>query len=170
MLIRYFKGEPNTHVVRFRGGAPTQDGPGLAFWYLPHNTSIAVVPTAAQNAHFIFNEATRDFQSIAIQGNLAYRLTAPLEAARSLDFTIDLKTQAYRGKDPEKLAQRLIDIIQANTRAHVIALSLEEALTRVRDLAANVLANVRQESVLASFGVAVEGLHFTSVATTPEMK
>jgi SPFH domain/Band 7 family protein len=170
MLIKYFKGEPNAHILRYRGGAVVQDGPGLAFFYMAYNTSIAVVPTATQAAHFIFNEATRDFQSIAIQGNLAYRLATPLDAARSLDFTIDLKTKGYRSKDPEKLAQRLIDIIQANTRADVIGLSLEEALIRVRDLAANVLVNVRQEPVLATFGVVVEGLHFTSVAATPEMK
>ncbi len=170
MIIRYFKGEPNTHVIRYRGGATVRNGPGLAFWYLPHNTSIAVVPTATQNAHFIFNEATRDFQAIAIQGNLAYRLTAPLDAARSLDYTVDLKTHGYKSKDPEKLAQRLIDLIQANARAHVIGLSLEEALTRVRDLATRVLANVRDEPVLGVLGVAVEGLHFTSVTATPEMK
>jgi hypothetical protein len=170
MVIRYFKGEPNTDVIRYRGGRVAQHGPGLAFWYLPFDTSIAVVPTVTQNAHFIFNEATRDFQSIAIQGNLAFRITAPLEAARSLDFTINPRTRGYASKDPEKLAQRLIDVIQANTRAHVIALALEEALTRVRDLAANVLENVRQEAVLNLLGVAVEGLHFTSVAATPEMK
>jgi hypothetical protein len=170
MVIRYFKGEPNTDVIRYRGGRVAQHGPGLAFWYLPFNTSIAVVPTVTQNAHFIFNEATRDFQSIAIQGNLAFRITVPLDAAGSLDFTINPRTRGYASKDPEKLAQRLIDAIQANTRAHVIALALEEALTRVRDLAANVLENLRQEPVLGLLGVAVEGLHFTSVAATPEMK
>jgi hypothetical protein len=170
MVIKYFKGEPNTDVIRYRGGRVAQHGPGLAFWYLPFDTSIAVVPTVTQNAHFIFNEATRDFQSVAIQGNLAFRIAAPLEAARSLDFTINPRTRGYASKDPEKLAQRLIDVIQANTRAHVIALALEEALTRVRDLAANVLENVRQEAVLNLLGVAVEGLHFSSVAATPEMK
>jgi hypothetical protein len=170
MIIRYFKGEPNTDVIRYRGGGVAQHGPGLAFWYWPFNTSIALVPTVTQNAHFIFNEATKDFQAIAIQGNLAFRVTAPLEAARSLDFTINPKTGAYASKDPEKLAQRLIDVIQANTRAHVIALALEEALTKVRDLAANVMENVRQEPVLTALGVAIEGLHFTSVAATPEMK
>src|SRR5215813_5313018 len=116
MIIKYFKGEPNTDVIRYRGGRVAQHGPGLAFWYLPFDTSIAVVATVTQ------------------------------------------------------LAQRLIDAIQANTRAHVIALALEEALTRVRDLAANVLENVRQEAVLNLLGVAIEGLHFTSVAATPEMK
>jgi hypothetical protein len=166
----YFKGEPNTDVIRYRDGQVVQHGPGLAFWYWSFNTSIAVVPTVTQNAHFIFNEATRDFQSIAIQGNLAFRITAPLDAAGSLDFTINPRTRGYASKDPEKLAQRLIDAIQANTRAHVIGLALEEALTRVRDLATNVLENVRQEPVLGLLGVAIEGLHFTSVAATPEMK
>jgi hypothetical protein len=169
-MPRYFKGEPNTEVLRYRRGTLIAHGPGLAFWYWTHDTSIAVVPTATQNVHFIFNEVTRDFQAVAIQGNLAYRLDAPLAAARSVDFSINLQTHAYRSKDPEKLAQRLIDIIQANTRAHVIALSLEEALTKVRDLASRVLADVVGDPVLGSLGAVIEGLHFTSIAATPEMK
>ena len=169
-MIKYFKGEPNQHVVRYRRGAVAKDGAGLAFWYLPHNTSIAMVPTVTQDAQFIFNETTKDFQAVAIQGAIAYRLNAPLEAAKSLDYTIDLRTRAYRTKDPDKLALRLVNLVQAATRAHVLEMALEDALTKVKDLAARVLLKVNEERMLKTFGVVIEGLHFTSVAATPEMK
>ena len=168
--MRYFKGEPNVHVIRYRNGRVRANGPGLAFWYFQYNTSIALVPTNTQDAQFIFNETTKDFQSIAIQGNLTYRLTAPLEAAKTLDYTVDLKTAHYRTKDPEKLAHRLINLVQALTRAHVIEMALEAALTNVKDLASTILARVNNEAQLHSFGVLIEGLHFTSVTATPEMK
>lgn len=170
MTIKYFKGEPNVHVIRYRRGEVVADGPGSAFWYMPYNTSIALVPIVTQDAQFIFNETTKDFQAVAIQGSLAYRLTAPIEAAKSLDFTIDLRTRGYKSKDPEKLTHRLINVVQAATRAHVLDLPLEQALTKVKDLAAKVLVKVNEEPMLKSFGVVIEGLHFTSVATTPEMK
>jgi hypothetical protein len=169
-MFRYFKGEPNLHVVRYRRGQILRDGPGLAFWYLPHNTSIAAVPIATQDALFIFNESTRDFQAVAIQGAVAYKLKAPVEAAKSLDYTIDLKSRHYKTKDPEKLPQRVINAVQAATRGHVLELSLEDALTKVRDLAAHVLSRVQQDPLLRSLGVVVEGLHFTAVSATPEMK
>ena len=169
-MFRYFKGEPNLHVVRYRRGEILRDGPGLAFWYLPHNTSIAAVPIATQDALFIFNETTRDFQAVAIQGAVAYRLKSPVDAAKSLDYTIDLKSRQYKTKDPEKLPQRLINVVQAATRGHVLEMSLEDALTKVRDLAAHVLSRVQQDPLLRSLGVVVEGLHFTTVSATPEMK
>ena len=83
-ILKYYKGEPNVDVIRYRRGQVVDHGPGLAFWYLPYNTSIALVPIVAQDAHFIFNETTVDFQAISIQGQLTYRLTAPLEAAKFL--------------------------------------------------------------------------------------
>ena len=168
--MRYFKGEPNMHVIRYRGGRVRADGPGLAFWYFKYNTSIALVPVNTQDAQFIFNETTQDFQAIAIQGNLAYRFSAPVEAAAALDFTIDLKTGHYRTKDPDKLIRRLVNIVQAHTRAHVIELALEAALTNVKDLASRILAKVNDEPQLAALGVVIEALHFTSIAATPEMK
>lgn len=157
-------------MIRYRRGQVVDHGPGLAFWYLPYNTSIALVPIVAQDAPFIFNETTVDFQAISIQGQLTYRLTAPLEAAKFLDFTIDLVSGKYKAKDPEKLMQRLINTVQAYTRSQVIDLSLEQALTKVKDLSAQVLGKVNSEPALVSLGVVVDGLHFTAVQATPEMR
>ena len=158
------------HVIRYRRGQVVAHGPGRAFWYLPYNTSIAAVPIVTQDAAFIFNEATQDFQAVAIQGSLNYRITNPVEAARVLDFTVDPATGRYKSKDPDKLAQRLIHTVQAHTRAHVIGLSLQDALTKVKDLAGQVLAKVNSEPGLKILGVEVDGLHFTAVTATPEMR
>jgi hypothetical protein len=166
----YFKGEPSVHVIRYRRGGVIAQGPGLAFWYLRYNTSIAMVPIVAQDAPFIFNEATRDFQVVAIQGSLLYRITSPLEAARAVNYAIDPRTGRYRSDDPAKLGQRLVNIVQGHTRSQVIDLPLEQAMTKVKDLAADVLARIQGEPLLASLGVAVEGLHFASVSATPEMR
>lgn len=157
-------------MIRYRRGQVAESGPGLAFWFLPYNTAIATVPVVTQDAPFIFNEATRDYQAVAIQGSVLYRLTEPLEAAKVIDFTVDLATGKYKSEDPAKLAQRLINLVQAQARSHINALSLEEALTKVRHLAEGVLAEVNGEPGLAAMGVRVEGLHFTAVTATPEMR
>ncbi len=170
MLIRYYKGEPNSYVIRYRGGKIVQHGTGLTFWYPPFNTSIATVPTVSQDAAFIFNETTANYQLISIQGQLTYRLADPLEVSQFLDFTIDPRLGHYRSEDPEKLSQRVINAVQANTRSGVNALSLEQALIKVKELAQNVLTRVQQEPDLQALGVIVENLHFTAVNATPEMR
>jgi len=170
MIMHYYKGEPNTYVIRYRSGRVVNHGLGLDFWYLPFNTSIAAVPVVSQDSAFIFNEATANFQEVAIQGQLSYRLESPLEAAKLLDFTIEPRSGRYRSKDPDKLAQRVINAVQGHTRKGVNALSLETALTQVKELASEVLEALRSESNLRSLGVIVESLHFTAVTPTPEMQ
>ena len=170
MIINYFKGEPNNFVIRYRNGKIKKSGEGLTFWYLKHNTSIAVVPTVSQDAPFIFNENTKDYQEISIQGTLSYRLSNPLEAAKLLDFTVDPKTRRYTSKDLDKLIQRVVNAVQANTRNGVNSLSLEDALIKVKELSSVVLDQVQKEDDLQSAGIIVESLHFNAVKATPEMQ
>ena len=106
MIINYFKGEPNSYVIRYKNGQIQYSGKGLDFWYMPFNTSIATINVVSQDAPFIFNESTINFQEVAIQGQIAYRLEEPLEAAQYLDFSIDPKQGQYKSNDPDKLSQR----------------------------------------------------------------
>ncbi|MDH5178300.1 MAG: SPFH domain-containing protein [Gammaproteobacteria bacterium] len=169
-MYRYFKGEPNAFVIRYKNGKLKRHGPGLTFWYWPHNTSIASLPLVTQDAPFIFKETTANYQEVSIQGQLRYRFIEPLEAAGLMDFTIDPKTGRYRSKDPEKLVQRVINAVQANTRSGVNKLSLDEALIKVKELSSTVLQQVQSEDALRTLGVVVESLHFTTVKATPEMQ
>lgn len=170
MLPRYFKGEPNTHVIRYKNGKLSRHGEGLTFWYWTHNTSIAIVPIVTQDAPFIFHESTRDYQEVSIQGSLSYRLENPLEASKLFDFTVNAKTRQYASKDMEKLVQRVVNTVQANTRNGVNAFSLEDALIQVKELSAVVLERVRNDDSLRSAGIIVESLHFNAVKATPEMQ
>ncbi|MGB5398318.1 MAG: SPFH domain-containing protein [Gammaproteobacteria bacterium] len=170
MILNYFKGEPNTYVIRYKNGHVTRHGEGLDFWYLPFNTSIALVNIVSQDALFIFNESTANFQEVAIQGQITYRLEAPLEAAKYLDYSVDLKTGQYRKKDPDKLGQRVINAVQAFTRTGMNALTLEQALTQNKQLANQVLQDIRNEPGLQKLGVVVESLYFTAVTPSPEMQ
>lgn len=170
MLMRYFKGDPSSYILRYRNGRLIDHGPGLTFFYLPFNTTIAAIPAASQDAPFIFHEVTGDFQEIAIQGQLSYRLVKPVELSEMLDFSIEPRNGAWRSRDPEKLVQRVVNAVQFNTRSGISAMPMEEALRSVKDLADSVLASVRKAPGLAEMGVAVESLHFSSVKATPEMQ
>lgn len=169
MVMRYYKGDPSTYLIGYKAGKVKHLGPGRSTWYLPYNTTLAAVPVLSQVAPFIFKEATGNFQEVSIQGQLTYRLTDPVKAAKFLDFTIDSKGD-YRSKDLEKLTQRIVNTVQTFTRSGVNVLDLENALIKVKDLSGSVLGKVRAETDLQELGVYVENLHFTSVSATPEMR
>ena len=170
MMIRYFKGEPNNYVIRYKNGHLVNHGEGLDFWYLPFNTSIAVVDTVSQDSQFIFNESTANYQEVAIQGHLTYRFESPLDAAKYLDFSIDPATGKYRKKASEKLSQRVINAVQAHTRKEINTFSLDQALTSAKEISNQVLEAVGDESSLKRLGVVVESLYFTAITPTPEMQ
>lgn len=170
MLFKYYKGEPNTYTICFRDGKVMKHGAGVNFWYSPLMTTISAVPVASQESHFVFKETTADFQEVAIQGSLTYRLDAPLEVASRLDYTIDPANQRYKSEDPAKLAQRVINVVQGHTRTLISQLPLEKALSSVGGAAKEVLVQVAAAQDLSALGVVIEGLHFISIKASPEMQ
>lgn len=169
-MFKYYKGVPNTYTICFKDGKVRKHGAGVNFWYSPITTTISAVPVASQESHFVFTETTADFQEIAIQGALTYRLDAPLDVASRLDYTVEPSKMRYKSEDPSKLVQRVINVVQGHTRTRVIELPLERALTEVGGVAKDVLAQVSTSPDLSSLGVVIEGLHFTSIKATPEMQ
>jgi len=169
-MINYYKGEPNTYVLCHRNGRLLNHGAGISFFYLPATTSIAEIPTASQESAFIFNETTANFQEVSIQGSLTYRLDDPVEIARRLDFTINPRTDSYHSEDPQRLVQRLINVVQAHTRSEVAERTLERALSEVRDLSSLVFERAARAEELSRIGVVLEGLHFSAVKATPDLQ
>jgi regulator of protease activity HflC (stomatin/prohibitin superfamily) len=170
MFLKYFKGEPNVHVIQFSNGRIVRHGDGINFWFSPINTSIAAVPTVSRETPFVFSEHTNDHQTVALQGALTYRIVDPLIVASRLNFTIDPDSGRYRSEDPDKLSQRVVNAVQSHTRSLISRLSLEEALRQVRSLSAAVFEAIEAEPPLAGLGIEVESLHFTAVQATAEMQ
>ena len=170
MMFKYFKGEPNTYTICFRNGKVRQHGAGINFWYSPLTTTISAIPVASQESHFVFKETTADFQEVAIQGALTYRLEEPLEVASRLDYTVEPSGKRYTSDDTGKLVERVVNVVQGHTRALVSRLPLEKALTAVGSVANEVLTQLSAAQDLSSLGVVIEGLHFVSIKATPEMQ
>ena len=140
--IAFFKGQPTDYIIKYVGGRVTKEGLGRAFYYLTRNTQIVVVPTSTQDANFVFNELTNNFQSVMLQGQFTYRIVAPAQAAAQLNFAYDPRRQAYAAKDPESLPGRIANIIQMETRRELAPLTLEEALRRSQEIAGATLARI----------------------------
>jgi hypothetical protein len=168
-LLDYFKAQPTEYILAYANGRIFRQGEGRAFWYWSPSTSIALLPIATTDALFVFNEASGNFQAITLQGQITYRITEPEILASQLNFTINPRTRKYQSNDPEKLNQRIINIIQRYTRREVQQLSLENALRSSARLAETVFANIQQEPALRAMGIECISLFFTSIKTTPEM-
>ncbi|MBA2679506.1 MAG: SPFH domain-containing protein [Ktedonobacteraceae bacterium] len=168
-LIGYFKSEPTEYILAYANGSVFRQGAGRAFWYWGPSTSIALVPLSSIDAPFVFNESTGNFQTIVVQGQITYQIIDAEMLARLMNFTIDPKTRRYRSNDPDKLNQRIINIVQMQTRNELQRFTLEDALRSSEQLARTVLARINNEASLAAMGVEVLSIFFTALRATPEM-
>ncbi len=168
-LIGYFKSDPTDFILVYSGGRARRAGAGLAGYYWVPTDSLMRIPTSTQDLPFILNEATGNFQAVTVQGQLTYRIAAPRKMAESLNFTIDPGTGAYLSTDPEKLAARIVNAVQAHLRPQLSQLALDEALRRSAEIATAVLAAVTADPTLAAMGVECLNLFITAIKPTPEM-
>jgi len=167
--IGFFKGQSTDHVIQYVAGKVRKEGPGLAFYYLQHHTNIVTIPTSSTDANFAFNEVTNNFQAVTIQGQCTYRIHKPGEVARLLNFAIDPKKRAYLSNDPERLQQRIINVIQMETRGEIQKRSLEETLRESQAIAGKVLQRIREATLLEPMGVELLSVYFVSAKPTPEV-
>lgn len=167
--IAYFKAEPTDYILAYTNGRLIQEGPGRAFWYWRPSTSIVLVPIATTDALFVLNETTSNYQAITVQGQITYRIVAPKTIAELLNFTIDPRTRAYLSDDPDKLQQRIINVVQAHTRNELRQIALEDALRSADRLAQAVQARLQDDPALVQLGVSGVNLFFTAIKATPEM-
>src|SRR5919106_6740883 len=115
MMISFIKFPPTTYVLQYKHGTVKRAGAGLSFFYYAPTSTIVAIPMASADVPFVFQEATADFQSVTIQGQLTYRVADPRRLASLLDFSVD-NHGAYYSEDPRKLPERLIHTLQSLTR------------------------------------------------------
>ena len=167
--VGYFKGQPTEYVLKYSGGTVSAEGPGLAFFYLKYKTQVVAVPTSSSDANFVFNETTNNFQAVTIQGQFTYRITDPKKVSGLLNFGIDPVRRTYLSNDPDKLVQRISNVIQIETRTEIQQRTLEETLKDAQGIAARVLQRLRQAPLLADLGVELLSVYFLSTRPTPEV-
>ncbi len=167
--IGYFKAQPSEYIIKYGSGRISREGQGLAFFYLRHNTQVVAVPTSSMDANLVFNEVTKSFQAVTIQGQFTYRIHDPKRATGLLNFTMDPVTHQYVSNDPDKLAQRITNVIQMETRTELQRRSLEEVLSQYETIAASVQGRIKDSSLLDPMGVELLSVYFVAAKPTPEV-
>jgi hypothetical protein len=167
--IGYIKVDPTTFVLHYANGQIVREGAGLSFYYLEPSSSIVAVPIGSHDVPFIFNESTTDFQTVTVQGQLTYRVTDPKKVAGLLNYTLSADRRTYVSEDPEKLPQRIVNLVQVLTRSQVGRMTLREALIGSEGIVQSVLQAAQSSETLEALGVELMALSILAVRPTPEM-
>ncbi len=166
--LRFIKIPPTTHVIQYSGGKIVREGAGISFFYYSPTTSLVAVPVGSTDVPFIFEEQTADYQSVSLQGQITYRIAEPKKLAALMDFTLAPTGRGYASEDPEKLPQRVINLVHVLARAEIEKLPLRQALRASEPLVTAIRAQLAALPELGALGLEVLGLSLLAIKPTPE--
>ena len=165
--IRYVKASPSTYVIQYRDGRPVREGVGLAFFYFSPRASLVSVPLEGVDVPFMFQEVSRDFQEVTVQGQATYRVADPKVLAGLMNFTLRPNGD-YVSDDPQRLPQRVVNAVQVQLRAVVSGQSLDELLRDTGQLVERVRQGLRGPDGLQGLGLELVNLSILAVRPNPE--
>jgi hypothetical protein len=109
-----------------------------------------------------------DFQKVTIQGQITYRVADAKKLAALMNFTLAPNGQAYATDDPEKLPQRLINIVNVQARAQIQKLPLRQAVRESDALVEALRPKLMISAEIAALGLEILGFSILAIKPTPE--
>ncbi len=166
--INYIKFDSMNYVIHYKGGKIKKEGRGLSFFYFSPNSSIVSIPVQSNDFQFVFNETTKDYQEVTLQGQVTYKIQNPKQLAEALDFTVNKKKQ-YLKNDHEKIQQRIINEAQTASASIIQRLSLKEALRKLEAIETEIFNNVQESKTVQMLGLEILSVNVLGVTPNPEM-
>lgn len=164
---RYFKSSPSQYLLQYRNGKVVREGVGLAFFYFSPQSSLVSVPLNAVDIPFMFEEITRDFQAVSLQGQVRYRITQPKLIAEQQDYSL-LANGAYASEDPAKLPTRILNAVKAQFRTLLQSLDLKDVLQSTDKLSHAAKQQLASNTSFSSLGIEIGDLSLLAAKPNPE--
>jgi regulator of protease activity HflC (stomatin/prohibitin superfamily) len=170
-LMRHIRTEPTTHVLFFRDGALKREGRGLSFWFRPLGASIAQVPLDDRELPFLFQSRSNDFQEVAVNGVVTFRVRDPSRLAERVDFSIDSRTGLYHKEPLDKLALIVRELAQQLASTFLNRAPLRTILDQGIDIIRDAIHNgIATDAGVAALGLELVATRISSVKPTSEME
>ncbi|GJD59797.1 SPFH domain-containing protein [Methylobacterium dankookense] len=169
--LAQLRSEASSHVIRYRDGHVRQSGRGLVFWFRPETASISEVPMDDREMTLFVRGRSRDFQSVAVQGTIGWRVVDPELLASRVDFSIGLRTGKPQGEPIERIEARLGGIAAQAVLQHLGASPVGALLDAGPEpLRVGLEAVLASAPALAEIGVAAVSVRLTNLAPSSELE
>jgi regulator of protease activity HflC (stomatin/prohibitin superfamily) len=170
-FARHLRGRPTAYVQHLRHGKVIHAGTGLSFWFMPLNAVLSEVPVDDRELPLLFHARTLDFQDLAVQATVIYRVEQPALAAARIDFAIESLHGRWRAAPLEQIANMLIEAAQQQAlgllSTMTMAASLSDGVTAVRE---RIESGLAADPRLGETGIKVIGVRVVALRPEPEVE
>ena len=168
-FARHLRSEPTAETLQYRRGRPVRSGRALAFWYRPLVSAIAELPLDDRELDFRFEGRSSDFQSVAVQGVIVFRVADPKLLAERIDFAVDLDTGRWLRAPLERLQSMIAQLAQQVIWDYLSGTDLRTLLSEgVDESRARIRAALTSDPQLAGLGIAVVAVRVAALRPSAE--
>ena len=165
------RSEASSYVIRYRSGRPVRAGRGLAFWFRPQRASIAEMPMDDRDTALFVKGRSKDFQDLAVQGRITWRVADPQRLAERVDFTIGLVTGRHNGDPIDQIENRFGGVAHQAAAQYLMELPVRELLDAgLEPLRQRVEAALIDSPALSEIGVETITVRLSSLAPSSELE
>lgn len=166
--FKFVKFDPSNYVYVVKNGKTIKEGQGLSFWYFAPSTSFILIPIESTSAPFIFEEISSDYQTISIQGEIIFRISDTNKIKDQINFSINSKSLTYISDDPEKLGQRIVNIIKTIAKKEIEQKALKELLRSADQLKKALTTNTQSDEYINSIGIQITNINVLAITPTKD--
>lgn len=170
-VLAQLRSDASNHVIRYRNGKIRKSGRGLVFWFNPESASIAELPMDDREMTVFVRGRSQDFQAVAVQGTLTWRVVDPELLASRVDFSLSLGTGAHRSEPIQQIEARLGGLVN---QAALQYLAQEQVRTLLdvgpEPLRRQLEAALGSDPALNEIGIAVAAVRLTNLAPSSELE
>ena len=169
-ILRHLRADASRFILHFRNGALKRAGRGLAFWFQPDGASIAEVPMDDRQLPFMLRGQSADYQDIAVQGSLVWRVADPERLAARIDFSIDLASGETKAQPLDQINDVLLTLARRYVLAYLKRSGVRALLEAgVAPLGEAVAAGVEADGTLEGLGLDLVAFAVADVSPTREL-
>lgn len=169
--VRHFRAEPSSFVLRYRRGRLAQSGQGLSFWFMPMSAGIAEVPVEDREVSFLFHGRSADFQDVAVQGVITFRVTDPAMLAQRVDFSIDILRGAFLHQPIDRITLILTQLAQQLAQEYITRTAVRDVLAEGYEaIRQRVATGLTADVSITELGLAVTSVRVSSVKPVPDLE
>jgi regulator of protease activity HflC (stomatin/prohibitin superfamily) len=170
-FLAQLRSDASNHVIRYRNGRVRRSGRGLVFWFSPETASIAELPMDDREMTVFVRGRSQDFQSVAVQGTLTWRVVDPELLASRVDFSLSLTSGTHKSEPIQQIETRLAGLVN-QAALQYLAQEPVRALLDVgpEPLRRQLEATLGSDPALNEIGIAVAAVRLTNLAPSSELE
>lgn len=170
-FLRHLQSAPTAYVHHLRKGSIAHQGAGASFWYRPLHSAISEVPIDERELPLLFHARTSDYQDVAVQATVTYRVTDPDLAVERIDFSVHVDTGQWRAMPLEQLGGLLTELAQQYAIGTLAQTTLTDVLVDgLPRLRTTMSAGLRGDERLSQTGIEVVGVRVVAVRPESEVE